>query len=108
MINVNVADDYRFTDGELNNIVYLCHRFTIDWSMRRSDLAVCLMLARAKGEIIGNAGLDRLIRTTCEYVWDHLCGEPEEPTADGFYEHMVPAMERWFENTTQADRDCID
>ena len=110
MIKTNIADDYVLSAGELDNVVYLCLRYTANWTMRHADLAVCLMMTRSLGhdEIRGNAGLDALIRTTCEYCWDHICGEPDSCTADDFYGHMVPAIEAWFASTSKEERENTD
>lgn len=89
-----LADNYRLTDGEINNVVYLTCRFTVDWSMRGCDLAVCRMLVG--GEIVGDSGVLRLIEETCEYVWDHICGETDEFTPEQLIEHMIPPMVKFF------------
>ena len=59
-----IADDYQFSDGELNNIIYLTCKHTVQWPMRSADLAICLMMAGGKEEIVGNRGLANLVQHT--------------------------------------------
>lgn len=103
-LELPVPDDYVPSEGELNNIVYLVCKYTANWPMRTADLSVCLLMAGGQEEIIGNEGLTRLVEQTCEYVWDHICGEPEEPTADQFFDHIKPILQHWYSNTTPEDR----
>ena len=104
MIDAGIADDYEFGTGEINNIVYLCCKYTVGWQMRQSDLAVCQSMA---GEMRGNAGLERLLQVTCEYLWDHISGEPDEFTAEQLQSHMAPVIETWFKSTTKEQREDI-
>ena len=104
-LEINVADDYEPSPGEINNFIYLCCKYTIQWAMRTADLQVCTMMAR---EIKGNKGLTKLCLVTCEYIWDHIAGEPEEFDADKLFDHMKPVLQEWYKNTTPEDRACVD
>lgn len=97
----DLPSDYKLTDGEIDNIVYLTCKYTANWPMRQADLAVCKALT---GEGTGPQHLEKLVRTTCEYVWDHICGEPDETSPDDFYNHIAPLITNWFSNTTQEER----
>lgn len=101
-LELPVADDYVPSEGELNNFVYLTCKYTVGWGMRAADFAVCKMMAG--DDIKGNEGLSRLLDVTTEYLWDHICGEPEEPTAEALYEHMRPILGEWYANSTVEDR----
>lgn len=117
-IEITLPSDYRLTDGEIDNIVYLVCKYTVGWPMRQADLAICKYMA---GEGTGVEQIRKLVRVTCEYVWDHICGEPgsgddedEEktreivdenaPTTENFYNYMAPLLMEWFSKTTQEDR----
>jgi len=104
-LNVNVPEGYKPSDGEINNFVYLACKYTIGWAMRQVDLAVCKSMA---GEIVGKEGLERLLDVTTEYVWDHLAGEPDEPSAEQLALHMKPLLEEWYSTSTPEGRAKID
>lgn len=108
-LDLPVADDYVPSPGELDNFVYLTCKYTVGWPMRKADLAVCLMMAAPEGgKIVGNAGLSRLASVACDYLWDHICGEPEEPTAEKLREHMKPILQDWYMSTTAEERSNTD
>ena len=44
-MNLNIPKDYKPSDGEINNLVYLTLKYTVGWSMRAADLAVMQMMA---------------------------------------------------------------
>ena len=104
-LELKLADDYTPNSGELNNLVYLCCKYSTNWPMRQADLQVCLLMA---GEIHGNAGISKLCEVTCEYIWDHICGEPEERSVDDFFNHMKEILQVWYEKTTVETRSCTD
>lgn len=95
----NIADslslpaDYKMTDGEIDNIVYLTCKYTIGWNMRQADLHVC---KRLMGDAMGPQAVHKLLEATAEYLWDHVCGEPEHFTAQQLYDHMAPAILEFF------------
>ncbi len=103
-LELPVADDYVPSEGELDNFVYLCCKYGGNWGMRRTDLAICLLMAGGCESIVGNAGLTRLCEVTCEYLWDHICGEPEEVSPDDIFDHLKPLLKTFYEGTTVADR----
>lgn len=100
-LDLPIDDDYVPSKGELDNFVYLCCKYTAGWNMRQADLAVCLMMAN---DIKGSEGLTKLCEVTCEFLWDHICGEPKEPTAEQFFDHMKPILKDWYENSTPERR----
>ena len=100
-LGIPVADDYKPNPGELDNIVYLVCRYTANWTMRQTDLIVCLQLA---GEVVGNAGISKLVKVACEYVWDHICGKPSSPTVDQMLPNMKALFCSWYNTTTIEER----
>lgn len=116
-LELPINDDYIPSDGELNNFVYLTCKYTVQWPMRQTDLAVCLELAKSRfgedvqagqtqpvGLIKGVEGLTRLLEVTCEYIWDHIAGEPDEFSPDDLFYHMKPILQEWYANTTIEER----
>ena len=62
-LGLKLPDDYKPSDGELDNLCYLTMRYTANWSMRVVDKTVCLMMA---GDIVGPTGIDKQIgRASC-------------------------------------------
>lgn len=104
-MKVNVPEDYVPSAGEVDNLVYLCCKYTAGWQMRACDLAVVKMMAP---DPRGPDGIERLARQACEYVWDHICGEPEGTSAEKLLEHMSPILEEWYLKTTPEDRAKTD
>lgn len=100
-MNLGIADDYVPSDGELDNLVYLVLKYTVGWPMRPTDKLVCLTMA---GPVVGTAGIENLIRQTCEYAWDHIAGEPDEFSPDDLYSHMAVAIEKWYASTSVMER----
>lgn len=98
---IALAADYELSDGEVDNIVYLVCKYTVGWQMRQCDKAVCQLML---GAVKGPEAVHRLVEATAEYVWDHICGEPDEPTAEQLYEHMAPVIAEWFGKTTPEER----
>jgi len=103
-LELPIEDSYVPSAGELNNFVYLVCKYTVNWGMRACDLQVCLMMAGGAEEIKGNAGLTKLCEVTCEYLWDHVCGEPEEPTTDQLFDHIKEGLQAWYKNSTPEER----
>ena len=97
----NVPKNYKPSAGELDNLVYLICKYGANWEMKQADLSVCLMMA---GETIGPEGIKHLVEVTCEYLWDHICGEPTEPTAKQIQKHVEPLLEEWYSKTTPEQR----
>lgn len=101
----NIPDDYELSAGEVNNIVYITCRHTCDWTMREADLAVCDML-RDK-TLRGDAAVENLLEVATEYVWDHIMGEPEDPTQKQLADHIRTGLTMWFQDATPAERQDI-
>lgn len=105
-LELNLPDDYKLSDGEIDNIVYLACKYAIGWPMRQADLHVCRMMAGFNNENppTGQEAVEKLLETTCEYLWDHICGEPDEFNTGQLVEHMTPVLNDWYSNTTPEDR----
>lgn len=98
---IDLPADYRLSDGEVDNIVYLVCKYTVGWPMRQADKAVCQMMM---GDVKGPEAVAKLVEVATEYVWDHICGEPDEPTQEQLFEHIAPVIADWFGKTTPAER----
>jgi len=101
ILNINVPSDYTPSDGEVDNLVYLTCKYTIGWNMRACDLAIMKIMA---GEMQGAEGISRLVENTCEFVWDHISGEPESFSGESLFEHMREPLEAWYAGTTPEER----
>jgi len=62
------------------------------------------MMAGGVEAIKGTEGLSRLCEVTCEYLWDHVCGEPEDTSSEGFFNHIKPLLQTWYESQTAEER----
>lgn len=98
-----LASDYKLTDGEIDNIVYVVCKYTVGWQMRKADLQVCRSMLGDK--LRGAEALHKLVQVTCEYVWDHIAGEPDNTSPEALYEHIAPAIAEWWKETTPEQRD---
>jgi hypothetical protein len=96
--------EYKPSLGELNNLAYLVFKYGVGWGMRQADLSVCLMMVGGAEAVKGDEGLSKFVYTVCEYAWDHIAGEPEEFDADKLFDHMKPALQEWYKNTTPEQR----
>jgi hypothetical protein len=76
----------------------------VGWAMRQCDLAVCVALAGGKDAIVSDAGLSKLCEVTCEYLWDHVCGEPDVWTSEDLFEHIKPCLQNWYNTSTPEER----
>lgn len=103
-LNLNLPPDYKLTENEKDNLIYLSLRYTIDWTMRAADKQVVLFLA---GGASTGKDIERLVKVACEYAWDHLAGKPLDGSPESYYEYMVPILESWYKTTTQQERDVI-
>lgn len=105
-LELNLPEDYKLSDGEIDNIVYLTCKYTVQWPMRQVDLQVCKTMAGLDktDPPTGSEAVEKLLRQTCEYLWDHVCGEPDEFDTDKLVEHMVPALNQWYSTTTPEER----
>ncbi len=100
-MKLNIPENYKPNNGEINNLVYLTLKYTIKWPMRAADLAVIKTMV---GEIEGEKGITQLIEQTCEYAWDHICGETDEFTPYQLVKHITPVLQDWYQNTSQKER----
>lgn len=72
------------TENELNNLCYLSMKYLIGWEMRTADFQVCMMLG---GDPQTVTELEKtFIPSLADYIWDHLMGEPNDPTSDDLIE----------------------
>ena len=105
-LELNLPEDYKLSEGEIDNIVYLTCKYTVQWPMRQVDLQVCKMMAGLDKPTppTGSKAVGKLLEVTCDYLWDHVCGEPDDFTAKSLFEHMEPALKQWYSSTTPEDR----
>ena len=83
------------TPNEINNIVYLTCKYTVQWMMRPVDLAVIQTML--KQDVAGQEAMDDLMDVTCEYLWDHISGEPDEFKPEDLKFHMVEMLNEFWE-----------
>ena len=57
--------------------------------------------------IVGDVGVSRLVSVVCDYVWDHICGEPDDLSVEQLYDFAQKFLFQWFEETTQEQRSVI-
>lgn len=95
---------YAPTNNELNNLCYLSMKYLIGWRMRVVDFHTVNMLGGTPKTI---QELDkRYIPTLAEYMWDHLMGEPEEPTTDDL-EYAIKAVRDMLFSLSEKERNDI-
>tara|TARA_R110000751_G_scaffold93925_2_gene183319 strand:- start:324 stop:818 length:495 start_codon:yes stop_codon:yes gene_type:complete len=73
-------ETHKPTDGELNNLCYLSMRYIANWPMRNVDFNVVKMMSGDPPTV--EALSDQFIPNLVEYVWDHIMGEPADPTVE--------------------------
>ena len=100
-LNIEIPDDYKPSDGELDNLVYLALKYGANWQMRGCDKQVVLVMCE---NTIGSVGISKVLETACEYAWDHILGEPDEGTPEDMYNHLKPLIEEWYSKSTVEER----
>jgi len=91
------------TEGEINNLCYLSFKYLVGWGMRMADYTVLRMMTP---EIKSVKELEEeLVPRLADYMWDHICGEPEEPTTETL-EEGCKLMLRMIYTMNEADRNC--
>ena len=86
---------HKISPNEANNIVYLTCKYTVQWPMRSVDLAVVQTLINK--DLTGPEAMEDLMSVTCEYVWDHLAGEPDEFKPEDLKTHMASMLNEFWE-----------
>lgn len=77
------------TNRELNNLCYLSMKYIANWPMRAADFHVVNMFGGTPKTVVE---LDEhYIPQLADYMWDHLMGEPEEPTTEDL-EYAIKAI----------------
>jgi hypothetical protein len=103
---INIDQSHTLTDGEIDNIVYLCCKYGVGWDMRGADLAVIKMMSGTP--LIGPAGMAKLLDETAAYLWDHIMGEPDDPTQAQVRQALEQIIETWWNQTPEAERSKTD
>ena len=104
MLGLPIPDNYKPSYGELDNVVYITCKYTINWPMRMADLAVVLSIAGGPDNIVGDKGISNLVSITTDYLYDHVMGKPKSPTSEQLFNHIQPMLFDWYENTTPEER----
>ena len=108
ILPLGLPSDYLPSQGELNNVCYVVCRYGANWPMRSTDLAVCLfMIDRAIRELRGDPLVSEFLWVVCDYVWDHILGEPESPTVEQLFDYIRPGIEEWYRVTDPEARSVI-
>lgn len=68
------------TQNELDNLAYLSMKYIAGWLMRSCDFEVVKLIAGPVDSI--SAMKEKFVPALAEYMWDHLMGEPDDPTQD--------------------------
>lgn len=103
-LGLPISDEYLPSYGELDNLAYITCRGTINWPCRTADFVVCLNAAGGPDNIKGDKGISNYVSVICDYLWDHVMGEPENPTAQQLFAHIQAPLFEWYENTTPEER----
>jgi hypothetical protein len=96
---------YKPTDGELNNLCYLSMKYIAGFDMRNVDFT---MVKTMGGDPQFVATLtEQFIPQLATYIWDHLMGEPEDPTVATIEEAIEVIRDMLYEQDAQT-RDSVD
>jgi hypothetical protein len=87
------------TAGQLSilaNLVFRANAYT----PRRTDLeAVVSPYFDGNRQIhLSTATIDRFVEEVCEYLWDHILGEPRKPTVASLFNTVKPGVLLWFKD----------
>lgn len=107
LLDIPVPDDYAPGPGEIDNLIYLTLRYTIDWTMRHADKMLVMVLTGGE-PIVGKGGISQLVWSTCCYAWDHVAGEPANASPARYYDHMSNVLQVWYKCTTKETREKIE
>jgi hypothetical protein len=88
------------TSNEVDNICYLSMKYGIGWMMRQADLMVVT-------KMLGDGDVNQLQDILSEYMWDHLMGEPENPTVEDI-KLIVGAVTRNFYTLDPEVREAVE
>jgi len=99
-------DTHRPTESEINNLCYLSMKFLVQFSMRTCDLKVVELMAGGLIESIAELN-DRYIPALADYIWDHLMGKPEDPTADDL-KYCIEAIRDFLYSTDEQIRNSLE
>ncbi len=78
---VIVPETHVPTANEINNAVYLACRYVAQWPMRQADLGVVLLMSGNSFTSVAELQ-EKLGQALGEYLWDHILGEPEDPSEE--------------------------
>lgn len=106
-LGLPISDDYQPSHNELDNLMYLTCKGTINWTMRTADFVVCLNMAGGPSNIRGDKGISHFVSIVCDYLWDHIMGEPEAYSPEQLFAHVQPFLFEWYENSTPEERGCL-
>lgn len=105
----NVPNDYRMTDNEINNVVYLISKYLFNWGMRECDLQICIIMSDlgTNPRPSGPDAIDRLVNATSEYLWDHVAREPDEFPLETVVKEATGITEAFFNDVPASVRDTL-
>lgn len=83
------------TDNEINNLVYLCLKYIAGFPMRTCDFQLILAMHNSSKGGVGDER-DNLASALSDYIWDHLLGEPDEPSSEEIKSAVVEIFGEFF------------
>jgi len=75
------------TEEELNNLCYLSFKHIIAWHMRATDYHIVRMMGGDPQTV--DELKEKFIPELAQYIWDHMMGEPEDPTSEDITKAIV-------------------
>ncbi len=94
---------YQPSEGEYNNLVYLTLMIAAQHQMRAADLALMQAMCPRR-DMFGPQAIDDLVHVVIEYAWDHVMGEPEDPSEETLWQYVSPMLEVWYKDVQIEDR----
>lgn len=87
---IDILVDYnkhKPTENEMNNICFMSMKYSAGHIMRQVDLTMVNMLGGTP-DTVRNLS-DRWIPALADYIWDHIMGEPDDPSLEEVVEFVI-------------------
>lgn len=80
-------DKHKPTENEMNNICFMAMKYGAGHIMRQVDLAMVNTLGGTPDTVRGLS--DRWIPSLADYMWDHIMGEPDDPSPEEMVDYVT-------------------